>query len=150
MERPTCETCPYLDRWDQPNAVAIGDCHRHAPAPGDHLYTETYAPSPRRQWEDSGQASWKFVHEDDWCGEHPDFPEYLASLKRQSPPAIAAGKYVGLGVRERKAIWKAEGMGLDPGLMTLDDWMQIKNCGITTANKLVSKFKEPPRQETSA
>lgn len=71
MEKPMCKTCPYHE-YDE---HATGDhyCMRHAPSPiqndepGDTTFTH-----------------WPPIDiETDWCGEHPNFPAYLASLKPQ-------------------------------------------------------------------
>jgi hypothetical protein len=37
---------------------------------------------------------WATTEPDDWCGEHPDFPEYLASLKANTPAADPAKIYL--------------------------------------------------------
>ncbi len=60
MERPTCETCPYYNRGEI-------ECHRNAPVPSNST--------------DNVPAYWPFTNHDDWCGEHPDFPIYIAELK---------------------------------------------------------------------
>jgi hypothetical protein len=68
MTRPTCETCLY---WELGNFsgdyAGAGACRRHAPrdpAPQGYVWPLT-----------KGQR--------DWCGEHPDFPAYLAQKKGQ-------------------------------------------------------------------
>ncbi len=58
MNRPTCKTCPYFDR---------GFCQRNPP----QVTTTETGPFYSR---------WPEVTEDDFCGEHPQFPAYLASL----------------------------------------------------------------------
>lgn len=74
MEKPTCKTCPFWARTERPVSLpggmgpdevnewtrALGECRlssfRHTAAPGD------------------------------WCGFHPKFPAYIASLKATVPP----------------------------------------------------------------
>jgi len=56
MNRPTCEICPF---WDEKGNFQL--CRRYA-------------------------KNWAPTTPDDWCGEHPDFPEYVASLKRPRAP----------------------------------------------------------------
>lgn len=71
MERPTCKTCPYW--FDEARADhSAGDCRRHAPRPSPAWPNSTTDP-----------AHWPEVYDDAWCGEHPDFLEYIASLKKQ-------------------------------------------------------------------
>ncbi len=58
MNRPTCETCPF---WAKPHSdeasSAIGQCRRSAPRPAECF-------------------DWAKTYSTDWCGEHPDFPEW--------------------------------------------------------------------------
>ena len=57
-ERPTCATCPY---WEPPKVGrtrAEGLCRRFAPR-------EEHAP----------------MLPDEWCGDHPDFPAWIASRR---------------------------------------------------------------------
>lgn len=102
MDRPRCKTCPYW--WWQkeapnsddndPEAEVDGDfdelpghsnlttvvdtaeCRRRSPATaieacGDRLHTQPTGVV----WPDTD--AWE------WCGEHPDFPEYIKSLNRK-------------------------------------------------------------------
>jgi hypothetical protein len=75
MERPTCKTCPYWDCTDSEFATASGTCNR-------------YAPMPIRSGDDP--LVWSTTIDDDFCGEHPSFPAYIASLK----PAESSGNSV--------------------------------------------------------
>lgn len=65
QERPTCRTCPYFlpDKEPMP-----GDCRKGPP---------------------DREGDWPPVLPDEWCGEHPDFPLYLASQAAQCEPAPA-------------------------------------------------------------
>lgn len=72
MEHPTCETCSYFV-----DHGVDGTCHRAAPQPVQDL----------DQFSSVGMIDrkiiWPVVDHLDWCGEHPDFPAYIASLKLQ-------------------------------------------------------------------
>lgn len=94
MDRPACETCPYYDD-DAPNnytadpwgdqEVSYGYCMRHAPSP-------ILAP-PMAHMNKHLLPVFPIVCAGDWCGEHPDFPEYIKSLNRQyaeTSPALPA------------------------------------------------------------
>jgi hypothetical protein len=80
-ERPTCETCPWLDTSTQsgmpqvePDTTAM--CRRNPPAHDDR----------------TGLAVWPMVERDgDWCGEHPDFPTYIAAIRQPAAPPTARG-----------------------------------------------------------
>ncbi len=62
MERPICVECLYHDKEE-------GTCHRNAPG--------TAKVRDREAW-------WPKVAETDWCGEHSDFPTYIASKQDES------------------------------------------------------------------
>lgn len=76
MTPPTCKTCPYWERLTATGEGDTGQCQRHPPqvvgclAGGggvfNRLHTETFFPE---------------TFDDDWCGEHPDTAEYIASQK---------------------------------------------------------------------
>jgi hypothetical protein len=71
MDKPFCETCVYY---------AHACCHRNPP---------TLIPAP----EESASTFWSVwpeVDPDDWCGEHPDFPAYVASQSTCKPPDESA------------------------------------------------------------
>jgi len=97
MKRPTCKTCPYWDtQWDDeiqkghldeeyaPDTdTPARDCRRWPPL---RSMVDSYLGSGRddqidwllqRGW--GGHGKWLQTAEDDWCGEHPDFPEWLAA-----------------------------------------------------------------------
>jgi hypothetical protein len=60
MDRPTCKTCIfYLVGED---VETVGDCHRFPPSDPEGI--------------------WPAVTEREWCGEHPDFPEWLESQRK--------------------------------------------------------------------
>jgi hypothetical protein len=85
VDRPTCGSCPY---WNPEDDGGEGYCHRRAPQPspieimkyspkdGDDCHWGSYSQAvvfPQTDW-------------DDWCGDHPDFPAYLKSLKEGANP----------------------------------------------------------------
>jgi hypothetical protein len=99
MERPTCKTCPYWDtQWDAeidaghldqefaPDSdMPARDCRRWPPT---HSALDRFRGIGREKQADdlmrrgyADQGEWLQTTGDDWCGEHPDFPAYLASLK---------------------------------------------------------------------
>ena len=60
-ERPTCATCPY---WGGPDTKKEGICRRRAP-----------------NWTTEGREDWAVTTCVDWCGDHPDFPAWIASRR---------------------------------------------------------------------
>lgn len=70
-DRPTCETCPFYSKDDiEPSHARTGHCHRLSPTYKTHLQ------HPAEAW----HPSFPLLTDDNWCGEHPKFPAYLASL----------------------------------------------------------------------
>jgi hypothetical protein len=76
-ERPTCKTCPY---WYNPmdhDAGATehdeGECHRRPPA------VHVFAFQTQEDWRVRRETDYPSAADFDWCGEHPDFPAWLAS-----------------------------------------------------------------------
>ena len=59
-KRPTCETCAYFE-------ISRLCCKRYAPRPVADPMSEN------REW----IAAWVGTAPREWCGEHPDFAEYL-------------------------------------------------------------------------
>lgn len=74
MDRPTCETCPFFRRLhcDEDQGVD-GSCHRYPPKAFGRIVFE------EGEYELAGYQP--YVSDRDWCGEHPDFPAYIASLR---------------------------------------------------------------------
>ncbi len=71
-ERPTCATCAYYD----PFTDSSGCCRRRPPV----------------VFRDEKFGSTSFFPEvdaDEWCGEHPDFPAFMATMTDGIPPAEA-------------------------------------------------------------
>jgi hypothetical protein len=79
IERPTCETCAFWE-WLQtrpvpdPDDYEVGECRRRPPT----------ASRPSKLAGGKAMATWRRTFEDDWCGEHPDFPAYLLMRKAAS------------------------------------------------------------------
>lgn len=72
MERPTCKTCPYF-------SVETEDECRRLPPQVDGTIAQLFREDDgRTQWDD---GIWPRTRPDDWCGEHPRFKDYLASLE---------------------------------------------------------------------
>lgn len=77
MKLPTCETCPY---WDKIRLNCVtehsGQCRKNPPellletADGTETFTRI-----RRA------SLWPVTISSHYCGEHPDFPEYLQARK---------------------------------------------------------------------
>jgi hypothetical protein len=85
-KRPTCKTCPYwhdlvtedegIENWKD-DEVRFGDCRRRAPSP-----VMIYQMPPNPGSDNRADLVWLQTLNGDWCGEHPDFPAYIASLKK--------------------------------------------------------------------
>jgi hypothetical protein len=78
MDRPRCNTCPY---WDQDEEeLKLGKCLRRPPVlpPCDAVFAE---------WQEVDGNPYLGVQPEteyiDSCGEHPDYPEFIAALKSQ-------------------------------------------------------------------
>lgn len=66
MERPTCGTCPY---WDETHwGPKTGYCLR-------------MPPQVQKGLDDLYFGVWPLTADGAGCGEHPEFPEYIRSLK---------------------------------------------------------------------
>ena len=74
MERPTCGTCPYFSEDEAGETVdgKYGLCRRHAPHP---IFVNKVV-------EEEDDTIWPILLSDEWCGEHPDFPEWLESQQK--------------------------------------------------------------------
>ncbi len=67
MNRPTCKTCLYWCEYEED--TDFGQCRRYPPA----LY------------DDEALQDFPETVDDKWCGEHSDFPEYIAAMKASRP-----------------------------------------------------------------
>ncbi len=66
MEQPTCEECPY---WELLH-INYGLCRKGQPVRVESMTEIT-------------TGRWPITWESDFCGEHPDFPQYIESLKEK-------------------------------------------------------------------
>lgn len=70
MEKPTCRTCVFWQEFEG-SPEHDGTCQKNAPEPRACLRSrDTF-------------AAWPITYAGEFCGEHPGFPAYLASL---APP----------------------------------------------------------------
>lgn len=84
MERPTCETCPFF--------CNVGEVNESEPGPWGHegtcyRFPPTFVGPSSKQIGDLNEVdidTWSHprTKEKDYCGEHPSFPAYIASLKQ--------------------------------------------------------------------
>ena len=97
MDKPTCRTCPFWDLTDAHFDLWDDDPPGVAPALQRALSTERTVEGECRRfprsWQGKGvrdeqTTAWPFTADYDWCGEHPDFPAWLAS--RKTAPATRA------------------------------------------------------------
>lgn len=73
VKRPTCATCAYFN--EPADEFEPGQCCRRAPLP---LVIPLPGPGVCASAAES-LAIWPNVEDGNWCGEHSDFAEYLAS-----------------------------------------------------------------------
>jgi hypothetical protein len=89
MDRPTCGTCPY---WDLEDGETQGLCLRYPPrlvpdaigTPGLGVRA-CYGANGNAEmvalFQINSEQTNPATSPDYWCGEHPDFPAYIASIK---------------------------------------------------------------------
>ena len=91
MERPTCGTCPYWETSSIGSSSACPDdancCIRYPgvlPTPAlFEVFREEFGDDEDQSPQD---AVWPLTKRINSCGEHPDFPAYIASLKKPAVP----------------------------------------------------------------
>jgi hypothetical protein len=77
MKKPTCETCPWWqDNSERFENDGMGQCRKTIPNPFRYGSIKT---DPDIETE----SYWPICPKGAWCGEHPDFPAYLESLKEE-------------------------------------------------------------------
>lgn len=75
MDKPTCESCPYWFTWAQNDKkTARGECRKNAPF---MRWVKFDKEESKRMY----NFAMPQTQIDFYCGEHPDFPAYLESLK---------------------------------------------------------------------
>lgn len=73
MERPTCKSCEHFGSLNSVDTSPPSYCHRYPPVlVGVNTIRPISEPIP--------------VYEYQYCGEHTDFPTYIASLKQDGKP----------------------------------------------------------------
>lgn len=122
MDKPTCGTCPY---WDENPAVSVywAVCRRNPPTiEGDErrgISLET--------------------HRENWCGEHPDFPAWIAEQRKPKTIAqcstieevrdVLCDKRTGLTIHDveptkaRKLVYRLLG-GIGPRSAQSPEWLE--------------------------
>jgi hypothetical protein len=85
MDRPRCKTCQFWEESrdesdDEPSVD--GWCHRHPPALMDGIIVRD---EDECVVEDPGYWVFPKMNAGNWCGEHPDFPAWLARQKESTP-----------------------------------------------------------------
>jgi hypothetical protein len=75
MERPTCKSCLYWDRTGQGRSG--GTCRRCPPTGPLKPYAEPTSGEDPAHWHPS-EWNVPVTYDFEWCGEHPDFPDYIA------------------------------------------------------------------------
>lgn len=106
-QRPTCGTCPY---WLQTSIDTVpigyrqGECRRLPPSNIDGRWPETTegaghdgipsftekSEEERQRYADENAAEDQSPEQREywgWCGEHPDFPAYIASRRQRQEAA---------------------------------------------------------------
>lgn len=134
MDRPTCGTCPYWQEHEESKPAGLtGECHRNPPLfAGSDYQMEEWLKIPFGYFE----GTWPDTHgEHGWCGEHPDFPEYIASLKPTNPQLNMNG----LSVRARNIV---DDVCRVTGKTVLDltnnDLQGVRNCGNVTLCEILN------------
>jgi hypothetical protein len=85
MERPTCKTCPYWSEEEQEEGL----CRRAAPSPIHiGMYSDRIDAFPEHI--KPFEQCWPSTYAFDFCGEHPDFPAFLAATRPPASPASQA------------------------------------------------------------
>ena len=80
MKKPTCETCAYWSKPTKEDAAASGPCRRYAP--GHAMAAVTPLERAATYNLDYYDSSTVHSMQDDWCGEHPEFYEWIKFNKK--------------------------------------------------------------------
>ncbi len=82
MEKPTCGTCAYWEEsYEDQRAVLVivGFCCRYPPVLD--CQPDDVDRGGKACFDDQAYKQ-PFTRGSTWCGEHPDFPEWLAATRR--------------------------------------------------------------------
>jgi hypothetical protein len=81
MDRPTCKTCPYWDEMDpDEDDKPIGMCHLLPPQyTGKHTSEDSSKSACLEAWD------FPWTRFDMGCGQHPDFPDWIAARDKHDP-----------------------------------------------------------------
>ncbi len=92
MVRPTCKTCPYFEasitviqagkNKGQRRRESDGECHRGIP----QIVLIQRLDDPIPDWTPCYWGHFPHVSGRHWCGEHPDFPGWLATREVKQHP----------------------------------------------------------------
>ena len=77
MDRPTCRTCPYWEIYLASDPQRGGVCERRPPVI-----------VPISDIEEGWKTVWPETGAQEGCGEHPDFPAFIASMRRSQPVTL--------------------------------------------------------------
>ena len=73
----TCRSCPF---WKSSEGLEYGECRFGPPSFSDSL-ADILSNSHNSSCEDCHQRGWwPETHQEDFCGKHPNFPRYHASI----------------------------------------------------------------------
>lgn len=73
MNRPTCETCPF---WDKFSDTGRGGCRRRSPQV-DAAASERLENGPTSRHFGAQYGHWPTTGVAAWCGEHPQFQAWI-------------------------------------------------------------------------
>lgn len=135
MERPKCETCPYYHNCGCHDEMGdIGECRLSNPKPWNTCYqSQEYV----QDYDDGRKAFWPVVHHYDWCGQHPDFPAHIASLKRPAPARTIDVKFP-LGIIERKTLARLGVTSIEKFRgISMSQLLSQPNCGIVRTMNII-------------
>jgi hypothetical protein len=74
MDQPHCKTCPYWYRSEGRRPIhgaKLAECRRYP-------VLNTNSQSDDKSW--PPKTDWPIRSEQDWCGEHPQFAEFIAAF----------------------------------------------------------------------
>jgi hypothetical protein len=123
VEKPTCKTCAYRGVfYDRDEGVdpplQVADCQRFPPIHESLQLNKSFFPE---------------INEEDWCGEHPDFPSYIQfqkELKRKVENGISTEDILMMNFMEfcrlHKLMKRISRAGNRLGINTVDQLLEKK------------------------